>query len=424
MNTQEYPTIDPALVLMGDNLRFNLKNSKVKDMMEKILEMGGINTPVELEPLPEPIDGCTHRLTVGHYRLTAAQKLNKEKNAGVMLPYTLHSNTDTKERIFRQLSENVDRETMSPMDCAVAIKQMIDAGISKMDIRKAFPRNTKGKKGPASNAWVNMMLTFLEFPKAIQSKIHLGNEDGGIGVATAYELTKVSQDKWEAVLATAEADRAKQLEREEKDETKFLEAEKKNEEAKKKEQEAADALAAARAKAEQVQADLKAKREASIKAYEKAKTEMDEEARKAAEAELKAAEDAAKEVEKTAVTVTREVQKLEGKIKSAAEQAQERAAKLKEARSKAGETPKNKPAGPSATDIKKAAVKEGASKNFVALNASQMREAVQQLTLPGTKPKVMQIFEEIKQCFSGITTPAQMYTKIQKITGEYVDKKK
>lgn len=82
----------------------------------------------------------------------------------------------------------------SPIDEALEIRRLIQQGVSKMEIRKMFAR-PGGRKGfksmPVSNSFINMRLSFLDLPKAIQEKIH----DGRLGVAAAYELTKVTTGK-------------------------------------------------------------------------------------------------------------------------------------------------------------------------------------------------------------------------------------
>jgi hypothetical protein len=73
------------------------------------------------------------------------------------------------------------------MDKAFAMKRMRDAGIPMIDIRTAFA-TVGGRKGQkiqeASNAHVNMIMSFLDFPKAIQNKIH----DGIIPIWAAHQL--------------------------------------------------------------------------------------------------------------------------------------------------------------------------------------------------------------------------------------------
>ena len=69
-------------------------------------------------------------------------------------------------------------------------------------------------------------------------------------------------------------------------------------------------------------------------------------------------------------------------------------------------------------DVKKAAAAEGASTQYVALNATEMRRIVKDLTAPGAFPKVREIALALKACFDGIDTDRQLYTKLAKITGE------
>ena len=269
--------IEPGLILADDNARFGLKQTRIDSLAQDIVYQGGIQVPLEVEKLDTPADGKEYRLTKGHYRLAAATQLNAEQDAGLQVPCIIRTPASGLDRLKLQLSENLERENLSPMDVAVAIKRLLDAGVSKMDVRNIF-RRAGGRKGlklqPASNSFINMMLSFLEFPKATQEKIH----DGRVPVSAAYELSKSPREKWDKILADAEADRLSEIDREEKDEEKFLEREKKLAEATQKEKEA---LAAVEKQKALVEAADKAAHEKGQKAVElfkatkEAKTKVD-----------------------------------------------------------------------------------------------------------------------------------------------------
>jgi ParB-like nuclease domain len=220
-------------IAANENIRYGLKATRI-DTLAADIAVNGLMSPVEVEEA----DGGGYRLTTGHYRLAAIAKLNKEGAGIETVTAIIHPSADAVSRMKRQLSENLERETMSPMDKASAIRKLFDAGVPRIEIRQLFasPGGRKGLKvQPASNSFVNMMLTFLEFTKDIKEKIH----DGRLTVGASYKLHKAPREKWEDILAEAEKSRQDAIDQEEKDEKKYIEAEGKAREA----QEKADKIA-------------------------------------------------------------------------------------------------------------------------------------------------------------------------------------
>jgi ParB family chromosome partitioning protein len=350
--TEQLLQLDPTKVQTDDNVRFNLKRNKVDSLSSAILEAGRVLEPVGVQPLDTPSNGFTHKLVYGFYRHAAVDKLNKEQAAGLTLPAILISPASETERLRLQLMENMDRENMSPMDSAVAIKKLMDSGVSRGEIRRIFARPA-GKKGaevqPASNAWVNIVLRFLELPKTIQEKIHTGV----IGVEAAYELGKVPPEKRQAVIERAEAERQHQIDVEAKDEQVYLAAEKKLTEAQEKEKEAVKGVEVARSSVEVAQQLVEAKtlalrtiqKEPYLEYDEKQKQELNERL-KAATTDLRGAEKALKDAKNAVV-------KNHDAAKKAADIAAEQRAKLEAAR-KAVKTKK-----PNAKEIKKGDIQAG-----------------------------------------------------------------
>ncbi len=416
-------------ILADDNIRFGLIDSRTAELADQIAEHGGVHTPLWVEELEEPVEGFPYRLTAGNYRLAALKKLNAE-GAGLMAPCLIRPVGEGIKRLLSQLSENRDRENMSPMDKAMAMKKLLDSGMSRLDIRKQFPAvgGGKGKKGePCSNASLNMIVSFLQFPKAIQNKIHLGSERGGIGVATAYALTKTSKDRWESVLAAAEEDRAKIAAQEVKDEEKYLADERKKQEAEQKAESLGKELESKKQALQVVSQELDAANEAEkelfAKTKSKASTEDEQKAKAEAEAALKKLQAENKEREKKAASLKSETEKMEEKYKSAADLAKERAEKLADLRLKAGA--KAKATSPTPGDINKAATAQGATTNYVALNATEMRSAVHGLCAPGSYPKVQLIGSIIDKCFKGQITENECSWELAfRVTGELAIKPK
>lgn len=416
MDNEQVLQLDPATVLADDNSRFNLKPVRLAQLRDSIKEQGGVNTPVEVALLDKPQGKVKYRLTAGFYRHQAVTDLNKDENAGLTLPALVRQPADDKDRLNRQLSENMDRENQSPMDKAVAIKKLMDAGVSKLDIRRIFS-TPGGKKGltlqPASNSFINMMVSFLTLPKAIQEKVH----DGRVGVAAAYELTKVAPDKRAAILERAEADRIKDMEREEREEERYLRTEQKAAEAVEKAAEAATAVETARVEVTNSASLIEEKTLALREIQKVPYLELDDAGKKEVTEKLKAAEADVKGAQKTKKDAENRLAKALTATKSADEQAADKAAKLDTAKKAKAKAAKGK--GVKASDVQKAAKAEGASSKFVALNASQMKDALKDILKSSSQPaRVKAIADVVARCFSGELTPLQMGHDLGVITGE------
>lgn len=418
----ELVQLDPALIRPGTNIRYSLKPERIEQMKASIMAQGGVQTPVEVTPLQgKDADGHAYELNFGGYRLEAVLQLNSKDNAGFLIPAIIKPVTDPVERFRRQVAENMDRENQTPIDLAVAIKQAFDMGIPRPEIRKMFPR-PGGRKGtemrPASNSFINMTLGFLELAKPIRDKI----QSGEIGVAAAYEIGKLPADKQKAVVDRCLAERAKEAEAEEKAEEKFLAEERKVAEAKEKEAAAEKELAEAQAAMATASETINKAADAATEAYAKLqKGAKDAKEKEKLEKELKAAEAAKKEAVKAEEAARKSLEKLQGKVKTAAEHAKERADKLKVARetAKAKNVPKGKakPVGPA--DVKKSAKAEGVeTAGKVPLKLKEILEAVNDWSLPGSYPKAQSIGKVLQSCFSGGLTPNEAYHELAKITGE------
>lgn len=69
--------------------------------------------------------------------------------------------TDTK-RILMQLTENIQRDDMNPFDIAVALKELVDAGLKRVDVAKQL-----GK----SAVYVGRMISLTEMPQELKDFI-------------------------------------------------------------------------------------------------------------------------------------------------------------------------------------------------------------------------------------------------------------
>lgn len=423
-------SVDPNDVLVVRNARFGLKKTRLDRLTKEVEKDGEFHTPIEIEYLPEPAEGGQiYRLVTGHYRLGAAFNLVK-KGLAIDLPAIVVKFDSDLARLKRQVSENNERENLSPMDEAVIIRDMMAEGVTRNDLRELFARpGGKGKSlknEPASNSYLNMRVSFLDFDKAIQEKIH----DGRLGVKAAYELHQYDAAKRATILDKAEKDRLAVIDKEAEEEAKFLEKETKSMEAQKK---AADVEVAAANVATDLESAVAARETAianetaAFAALQKSKAKgVTPEDRKKADEHFKAAQALAKSAIKVADEKQAEADKLKKKLEESKKKADEAAAKL--AAKRAVSKPAAAPASPTQGDIAKAAAAQGAKPTsgankgaLVAMNGTQVKKMITEMaSAAGSYPKVQEIFKAFDSCQKSEITDKQLYTTLAKITGEFV----
>lgn len=408
--------IDPASIFVGSNVRYNLIPARVDSLAEDIVAEGGVHTPIEVSELPDGHEsGLPYGLTFGHYRLAAVQKVNKG-GGGLLIPAIIKDPLDPVARIKRQLSENQERQNLSPIDTAVAIKEMLDLGVPKPEIRESF-KFMGGRKGNAltemSHSTMSLYLRMLELPKPVRDKIH----DGRITVGAACVLVNLPAEKRDATIQKLEADRLEAFEKAEKQEEKFLEAERKVAEEEQKAADQVKALEKAKAEVEEARKKADAAADAAGLAY-KAHQKASKEDKEKAKATLTKAEEDSKAAAKDVATAIKAVEKLEGKINEAKDEVEDRKKKLAEAKKTAKPDTKAAAAPVSAGAVKKAAAAV-AGNTFVPLKFSDLKTAIHDLSLPdGTYTKVPAIGKIFQRMADGELTPNQARHEIAVITGE------
>lgn len=411
--TTEILHVPPSAILVDDNHRFGLKPSRLETLKESILNHGGVHTPLTVSELDEPQGDAIYRLDAGHYRHQAVTELNTDQGAGLLLPVIVEPAREALDRLKRQLSENLDRENMSAMDRAKAIKQMFDLGASKNEVRKTFavPGGRKGTAvQPASNSSINMYLSFLSLPKPIQNKIH----EGLITVGGAYELTKKPKEQHEAILAEIESDRLKAIEAEAAEEEKYLAAEKKIAEAREKQATLVKEIETLTQTKEDATVAAQLKLEEAQKAYTASLTAKDAEAKAKAVEAHKAAETDAKAAQKAAAQHEQKLKSLEEKREKMETAAKEKEAKLKTAKDK----DKKEPAKVSAAAVKGAGKGGAPSPTYpVALNS--LKGEFSGLAEKCQYPKVKVILSYVLQVLRGVTLPKHLVNSLaENVTGE------
>jgi ParB family chromosome partitioning protein len=409
--------LDPGVILADDNTRYGLKQSRIESLAKSIVERGGVLEPVEVELLQPASNGHQYRLTTGFYRHAAVTNLNTTQAAGLTIPAIVRPMPTAQERLRRQLAENMERENQSPMDTAVAIRRLMDSGLSRMEIREIFSR-PGGRKGnklqPASNSFLNIHLNMLDLPKGIQTKIH----EGLVGTAAAIELTKVPAEKRSAVLEAAENARQRDLEREERDEEKLLAQEKKVTEERKKR----DELATEAQKATELAATTLATFNAAVATTSQLHTASigkhpDAASKKAARKAFVDSEKQRLVAEADNVAAQEKAEAAQKKLTEYDTRVATKAAALKAAKATAptGATKKGDAVGPQ--DVKKAAKEAGATTTAVPLNKAEIIKLVTALALPGGSANVISIAKVLIRAFAGELTEDQTNKELIRIVG-------
>lgn len=423
--------LDPNDIAVVENARFGLKKTRIDRLVSEIERDGEIHTPVMVELLPEPIDDKLYRLVTGHYRHASALAIQKKGNA-ITVPAMVVKFDNDLSRLKRQISENNERENLSPMDEAIIIKKLLAQDVTRADLRTMFARpwgKAKSLKNePASNSFLNMRTSFLDLPKNIQEWIH----DGRLGVKAAYELTQYAPEKRAEVFAKAEKAWAETVDKDANEEAAFLAKEQKASEVTTKLEQAQNAVAATATDLETAIANRDAAQKSegeSFMALQKARATKDKAVIKKADEHHKAMMALARSAEKLADEKQKEADKLKTKLEASKKKADELAAKLAAQRAaKKGAKPTT-PAQPiSSKDVAKAAAEVGAKpvkgqdkSGVVAMNGTQVKQMiVEAANAAGSYPKVQAIYKAFEQTIASSMTPQALYTALAKITGEYV----
>jgi ParB family chromosome partitioning protein len=417
---QEQDTVlylDPADILANDNIRYDVRQGDVDRMVASIVDRGGIQEPVSVEVRTDAKAGePRYSLIKGFIRHAAAVQMNKS-GAGVTVPALVRHTADATDRLKTQVAENVARASLSPIDTALSIQRLMEAGVSRVDIRNLFARSGSGKASsagvsPMSNAWLNIHLGMLELPAAIIAKIH----NGEVSAAAAYELSRVPAERREAVLNAALSEVEKQAKKEETDEEKYL----KGEQAEAKEAEKAKALADSITAAKQEVTAAGQMVEEKKLAYRTVQGEehdpTDAKAKAAYNEKLSAAETDYKAAQKLDTKAKNKLSKLLGQQTKAEELKQQ----LADARAKGTPAPA---VGPSA--VRKAAQKDketpaGAKaaaaqppSGAVALTAAQIKDGIRDMAKTDNPivSKVLGIFSDFCK---GVLTPKLALADLEK----------
>lgn len=136
---------------------------QVKDLVESIKESGLVQPVVVTENTEErrAATGYKYRLIVGYRRYTA-HKVMKAETIRALVDHNLID--EEKAKIFN-LTENLQRSNLTMLEEAKAMAHLVKAGQTVRSI---------SKKLSMPSSWVQIRLTLLKLPEAIQTEAALG----------------------------------------------------------------------------------------------------------------------------------------------------------------------------------------------------------------------------------------------------------
>lgn len=150
INTMKSVPIDSVISQVQVRKQFE----GLEELADSIREIG-LQVPINVT---QSDDQGKYTIIQGERRWRAA------KMAGLtMIDVIVRQSPETEaKRILMQLTENIQRDDMSPFDIAVAMKELVDAGLKRIDIAKQL-----GK----SAAYVGRMISLTEMPQMLKNFI-------------------------------------------------------------------------------------------------------------------------------------------------------------------------------------------------------------------------------------------------------------
>jgi ParB family chromosome partitioning protein len=177
-------------IISGKQIRERFDEESLKGLAQNLRE-NGQHEPIHVLPLA----GDTYSLLTGARRLRAMRK-NGAITAGAIVENGELSKSDI---LLRQITENVQREDLTPWEKAKAIDLLMKEtgwNVSQTAAKLGF-----------ANGTITKLLSVLSLPEAIQKRIR----DGEIPATAAYELTHVNdvaaQDQLASRVASGELTR-------------------------------------------------------------------------------------------------------------------------------------------------------------------------------------------------------------------------
>ncbi len=188
--------IEGIIVEQKNNNRFGTyTEDDLKDLLGDIESGKGIEMPVICRPAAD-----RRPILVQGYRRYASVKLwnsRHKPSEAKFLPVILRDMND-EEALESNVIENVNRRSLTPMDSAVGIRNLTNAGRTEDEIASIYRKST---------AWVSQTRKLLSLDKSLQKKVHesgIAGTKGGIPGSAGIELADIDAEYRGIVVATIE----------------------------------------------------------------------------------------------------------------------------------------------------------------------------------------------------------------------------
>ncbi len=169
--------LDEAQVIIDTDQNGRAYEPAVDDLVESIKTHGLI------EPIVVTPDGDQYRVVAGFRRALAIKEINTTAGAKGKVPYSavVRDIGSEDDALVINLTENVKRKTLSPVDEAAALEMAFEGKTGK---QLANARKRMMEVFGRSKAWVSQQLKLNDLVDELKALVHSNQ----IAVATAYEF--------------------------------------------------------------------------------------------------------------------------------------------------------------------------------------------------------------------------------------------
>ncbi len=166
---------------LGDIYLNEASNCRIEITTESILSLAqsidiyGQQTPIAVSPTENKY--YSYRLLSGHRRFRAMEYLGRETIEGI-----IREVASEQEALLLNLSENIDRESLSPYEEALALVNIFPEGATLRKMSKILNRSIE---------WCRRRRLISEFDSEIQQAFHVRL----LGIRDVLALSTVKKDK-------------------------------------------------------------------------------------------------------------------------------------------------------------------------------------------------------------------------------------
>lgn len=142
------------------NCRGEFTLQSVEDLASSITEIGRLLAPVWVQPAADVpgLTGYDYRLIAGHRRYRAATVYLKWKT----IPTVIMAGLTEHQARLANLTENLERKDLNPLEEALAIKAIYPADVTITQVAKELKKDSR---------WVHARLRLLKLPEQVQQLV-------------------------------------------------------------------------------------------------------------------------------------------------------------------------------------------------------------------------------------------------------------